>query len=295
MRVLVFGGAGMLGHQVVRSWSGLFEVFATIRGRFEDYSEFAYLDRSRTIDAFDIESTERVGELIAELRPDVIFNAVGIIKQLPTSKNTITTLSVNSIFPHRLAEMAAAFGSRLIAISTDCVFDGKRGMYTESDEPNATDLYGISKRLGEVTGANCLTIRTSIIGPELKTRHSLLEWFLSNSGGRVNGFRKAIYSGFPTVVLADILADIIVNRREMTGLYHLSSEPIDKFELLKLFREAYDIEVGIEPVEDFVIDRSLDSARFRAETGFVPEDWPSMVERMAAADPMHRQIGRKRK
>lgn len=188
---------------------------------------------------------------------------------------------LNAIFPHRLAEIAGITGARLINISTDCVFDGKKGNYNEEDLPDATDVYGKSKNLGEVTGNNCLTLRTSIIGRELQTNHSLVEWFLSNRGKKVKGFVNAVYSGFPTIVLADIIAALIENHKNLSGLYHVSSEPINKYELLRLINEAYQAGVEIEPFDDFRIDRSLDSTKFRKETGIFPADWPEMIKRMA--------------
>ncbi len=294
-KVLIIGGTGMLGHKLVLRWAGRFETYATIRGRIGDRPEYSFLDPARTFEAVEAEPAGRIAGIVRDLAPDVVVNAVGIIKQLPSSKNTIATLTVNSIFPHRLAEIAAQAGARLISVSTDCVFSGGRGMYAESDVPDAADLYGISKRLGEVTGEGCLTVRTSIIGPELVSAHSLLDWFLSNAGRSVRGFRRAIYSGFPTVVLADILGDVIERHPDLSGLYHVSSEPIDKYSLLCLVRDAYGAEIGIEPDDEFAIDRSLDSTRFREETGYRPTAWPLMVEAMAADDPRRGQIGRNRK
>jgi dTDP-4-dehydrorhamnose reductase len=222
----------------------------------------------------------------------VIINAVGIIKQLPSSKNVVKTLSINSIFPHKLVEVADRYSAKLIQISTDCVFDGEKGNYTEEDVSNATDVYGKSKNLGEIVGANCLTLRTSIIGRELQTSHSLVEWFLSSRGKKIKGFSNAIYSGFPTIVLADIIADLIHNHKDLAGLYHVSSEPINKLELLKLLNKAYRAEVEIKPFDDFRIDRSLDSSKFRQETGFSPASWEKMIERMAN-DPTPYQKWRK--
>ncbi|MBV9959025.1 MAG: SDR family NAD(P)-dependent oxidoreductase, partial [Acidobacteria bacterium] len=141
-----------------------------------------------------------------------------------------------------------------------------------------------TKYLGEAKGEGSLTLRTSIIGRELGTAHSLVEWFLSNRGGKVKGFQHAIYSGFPTIVMADIIADLIERHKDLSGLYHVSSEPINKYELLRLMREAYRVEIEIEPETEFRIDRSLDSQKFRAATGFTPDTWPQMIERMAA-DP----------
>jgi len=281
MRILVIGGSGMLGHKLVQAWQNRFDVWTTLKGRFEDYEVFGILEKKKTFDLIDVENFEAVEQVLGNVRPQVIFNAVGIIKQLPTSKNVIKTLTINSIFPHRLAEVAEKMGVRLINISTDCVFDGKKGNYNEEDVSDATDVYGKSKNLGEVTTGNCLTLRTSIIGRELKTSHSLVEWFLSNRGKKVKGFVNAVYTGFPTIILADIIADLIENYENLSGLYHVSSEPINKYELLKLINEAYRADVEIEPFEDFRIDRSLDSTRFRIETGFYPAGWQEMIKRMA--------------
>jgi dTDP-4-dehydrorhamnose reductase len=281
-KVLIIGGKGMLGHKLFQVLAEWFEVYATLHGLFEDVMRFGIFDRAfGNIDVTDIESVEQV---VASVEPDVIINAVGVIKQLPESRDVAQTLAINSIFPHKLAEVAARFSSRLILISTDCVFDGKDGNYNENDTPNALDLYGQSKHFGEVMADNCLTLRTSIIGRELAGSHSLVEWFLSNRGKTVKGFVNAIYSGFPTIVFADIIASLITDHTGMSGLYHVSSEPIDKFTLLTLINEAYSAGIKVKPDEEFRIDRSLDSTRFRGETGFKPPSWEAMIERMAS-DP----------
>jgi dTDP-4-dehydrorhamnose reductase len=281
MKVLVVGGSGMLGHKLVQVWKKRFDVWATLRNNASDYEKFGIFNSRKIIGNVRVEDFSTVEGAIGLVRPEVIFNAVGIIKQLPTSKNVINTLMINSIFPHRLAETAEKSGARLINISTDCVFDGERGNYTETDISNATDVYGKSKNLGEIAGRNCLTLRTSIIGRELGTAHSLVEWFLSNRGKKVKGFVNAIYSGFPTIVLADIIADLIDHQRELNGLYHVSAEPINKYELLRLINEAFRAEIEIEPFTEFRIDRSLDSTKFRNETGFFPESWQKMIQKLA--------------
>jgi dTDP-4-dehydrorhamnose reductase len=284
MRILILGGSGMLGHKLLQAWQERFDVWTTVKNKFSDYGHYEIFDRKKTFELVDAEQPQNIGEVIKKIRPAVIFNAIGIIKQLPSSKNVIKTLTINSILPHRLAEMAEKYDARLINISTDCVFNGKKGNYTEEDPPDAEDVYGKSKNLGEVTGENCLTLRTSIIGRELRTNHSLVEWFLSNRAKQVRGFVNAIYTGFPTIILADIISDLLENHPRLSGLYHLSSEPVNKFELLNLIKAAYKIEIEIEPFEDFRVDRSLDSTKFRQATGFQPLSWPEMIRRMAA-DP----------
>jgi dTDP-4-dehydrorhamnose reductase len=281
MKILIFGGGGMLGHKLVQKWTDKFDVWTTIRGDLQNYENSNLFNKGNTIQDINVENIFSVEKVINDVRPNVIVNAVGLIKQLPTAKNVIKTLSINSIFPHQLADLSQKYKTRLITISTDCVFSGEKGNYTETDVPDAQDLYGKSKNLGEVTTENCLTIRTSIIGREINTAHSLVEWFLSNGGGRVKGFVNAIYSGFPTTIFADILAELIEKHQDLSGLYHISSEPINKYNLLKLIDAAYDARIEIEPDEDFKIDRSLDSTKYRKATGFSPVSWQEMIKLMA--------------
>ena len=287
MKVLVIGGSGMLGHKLVQIWRDRFDVRATVRGKFSDLEAYGFYERERIYEAVNVQDLSSVEAVVESFRPNVIVNAVGIIKQLPTAQNVIKTLQINSIFPHQLAELAARFQARLITISTDCVFDGEKGNYTEDDVTNARDLYGKSKELGEVKTENCLTLRTSIIGRELNTAHSLVEWFLSNEGRAVKGYVNAIYTGFPTFVFADILAYLVENHPRLEGLYQVSSEPIDKYELLKLIRDAYGANIEIEPFEDFKIDRSLNSAKFRHAVNFQPLDWRTMIRQMAADNAVY--------
>lgn len=282
MKVLVLGGSGMLGHKLVQRWRDKFDLWTTLRGKFTDYERFGIFAQDKTVDSLSVLDTHALENAIATIRPDVIFNAVGVVKQVPTAKNAVTTLLINAVLPNQLADIAAKVGARLIQISTDCVFDGARGNYGEDDQPNATDLYGKSKNLGEIVGDNCLTIRTSIIGRELASDHGLLEWAISNRGKSVKGYSNAVFSGFPTIVVADIISTLITDHADLTGLYHVSSEPINKFDLLSLMNTAYDLRLTIERFEDFSIDRSLDSTRFREKTGFVPEAWSDMVDRMAS-------------
>jgi dTDP-4-dehydrorhamnose reductase len=297
MKVLIFGGTGMLGHKLLQRWRGKFDVRATIRAKDASrYVEAGLFESGEIISSVEIEQIDSVRNAVEKFQPAAILNCVGIIKQIPDSKNVVKSLTVNAIFPHQLTEIAKEIDARLITISTDCVFSGRKGNYAEEDAPDAADLYGKSKNLGEVTGEkNCLTIRTSIIGREAETSHSLVEWFLSNrgGGGKVKGFTRAIYSGFPTIILAEILADLLVNHPDLNGLYHVSSEPIDKFRLLQMIRDAYKADIEIEPFEEFQIDRSLDSTRFRKATGFQPENWKEMIIKMAADPTPYEQIRKK--
>jgi dTDP-4-dehydrorhamnose reductase len=289
MKVLVVGGSGMLGHKLVQVLSESFDVSTTIRGSLQKYEKFELFRRQQTFENINVENIDSVKGVVEAVKPNVLINAIGVIKQIPTAKDTIKTLTINSIFPHRLAELAREFQFRLINIGTDCVFSGNKGNYVETDVPDASDLYGKSKQLGEVTAENCLTLRTSIIGRELFTAHSLVEWFLSNRDGTVKGYRKAVFSGFPTIVLAEILANIIENHPTLEGLYHVSSQPINKHDLLNLIKKFYRLEIEIEPFDDFQIDRSLDSTKFRRATGFEPSDWSDMIERMAEDNALYQK------
>ncbi len=241
MKILIIGGSGMLGHKLVQVLSGNFDVWTTIRAKSNIFDEFKIFDRVRTYENINVENIDEIEKIITTIEPDVVINAVGIIKQSAASKDIVQTLTINSIFPHRLAEITKKYDARLISFSTDCVFSGKKGNYKEEDLADAVDLYGRSKNLGEVMANNCLTLRTSIIGRELFSAKSLVEWFLSNRGKQVKGYVNAIFSGFPTIVISEIIADLIVKHKNLQGLYHLSSEPINKFDLLNLLKREYKI------------------------------------------------------
>jgi dTDP-4-dehydrorhamnose reductase len=281
MRVLILGAAGMLGHKLWQVYRERFETWGTVRSSYAAYAKYDLFEPERLLSGVDALNLDTVVAALAEVQPDVVVNCIGIIKQLPTAKDPIISLSVNSLFPHRLASLCQVAGARLIHISTDCVFSGRRGMYDEEDVTDAEDLYGRTKLLGEVNSAGCLTLRTSIIGRELGTCSGLVEWFLSNQGGMVRGFSRAIYSGFTTLALARVIAGVLEHHPTLSGLYHVSSEPIDKYHLLRLLRDAYDLPIDIEPYPEVQIDRSLDSSRFRALTGFQPPAWPDMLRQMA--------------
>lgn len=284
MRALVLGGTGMAGHKVFQVFRRRFDTWATAQSMHWPSSSCDLFDRDRLICGVDAFRMDSVARVMAEVKPDAVINCIGIIKHLKAAKDPITSLEVNSLFPHRLANLCRACGARLIHMSTDCVFAGSKGMYTEDDPSDAGDLYGRSKFLGEVDGPGCLTIRTSIIGRELRTSNGLVEWFLGNKGGKVRGFRRAIFTGYPTRVLAEIMADVLENHAGLNGVYQVSSQPINKYDLLCMLNEAFELGIEIEPDDDFACDRSLDSSRFREATGFQPPSWTEMVRDMAG-DP----------
>ncbi len=284
----------MLGHKLIQILGANFEIYTLIRGDFRRLENFGLLKSERIFDNTDVENFPSVEKIIGKLKPDFIVNAAGIIKQSAESLNAAKTIEVNSVFPQKLAQLAERYEFKLINISTDCVFNGKKGNYTEKDIADAEDLYGKSKFLGEPRRTNCLTLRTSIIGRELFTGHSLVEWFLSNAHGEIQGFVNAFFNGFPTVVLADIICEIIEKQQRLEGVYHISSDPISKYDLLSIIKERYKLDIEIKPFEDFYIDRSLDSTKFRKQTGFSALSWKEMIGKMAE-DPTPYTEWRKQK
>lgn len=281
-RILILGGTGMLGHLLLQYLSAYpeYDVYATARSLSGLQKHFPddLLARFRP-DSVDVHYFDSVIRALASVQPDVVINCIGIIKQLPLADDPLTAITVNALLPHRISLISRAAGARLIHISTDCIFDGKKGMYTENDQSNAEDLYGRTKFLGEVSYPHCVTLRTSIIGHELKGGYGLVEWFLAQTQ-KVRGFRKTIYSGFPTTELARIIHDYVLPNPELSGIYHVSSEPISKYDLLRLIAERYGKEIEIEPYNNFVQDRSLDSTIFRKATGYQPPSWDELVAMM---------------
>jgi dTDP-4-dehydrorhamnose reductase len=287
MRVLVLGGGGMLGHKVFQVLSQRFDVYAAFRnlgGLWTRYPMYESAERSRTMGGVDVMNLDSVMRVFVQAKPDVVINCIGIIKQIKEAHDPIISIVLNSLFPHRLAELCAATGARMFHMSTDCVFSGRKGNYSEGDTPDAEDLYGRSKLLGEVNRPGCLTIRTSIFGRDFAKQSALLEWFLSNRGSRVRGYVNAIYTGFPTQVLAGIMGDLIEDYPDLSGLFQVASTPISKYDLLVKIRDAMKLDIEIEPDTDFVCDRSLNAPRFLAETGYHIPDWDTMIAELAQDD-----------
>ncbi|MFC1678623.1 dTDP-4-dehydrorhamnose reductase family protein [Elusimicrobiota bacterium] len=284
MRSLILGATGMLGHAIWLNLAQNHTAHGTIRGTLGELtgkcSIFSRTD-ARIIDEVDVLRDEDINKALNEARPDVVINCVGVVKQLPAANIAMPSISLNSLYPHRLAKICGSRRIRLIHVSTDCVFSGIKGGYVEGDMADASDLYGRTKYLGEVSGTGCLTIRTSIVGRQLSGQTGLLEWFLSKKGTKVAGYRKAIFSGLTTYALAEIIKALALEHPNLSGLYHVSSEPINKHDLLIMLADAMNLDTEVVPDDGFVIDRSLDSARFWTETGIPVPNWHAMSTDLA--------------
>ena len=280
IKVLVLGASGMLGNAVLRllAQSAGYEVVGSARSTSALRLLPADLS-DRVICGVDVEHVDSLISLFSKVQPDVVINCIGLVKQLAEADDPLVAIPINSLLPHRLARLCGAAGARLVHMSTDCIFSGAKGMYTEADMSDAKDLYGRSKYLGEVDYPHAITLRTSIIGHELNGGHSLVGWFLAQQGS-VKGFRRAIFSGLPTVELARVIRDHVIPHPELHGVHHVSADPINKFDLLTLISIIYGKKINIGKDEKFIIDRSLDSTRFREATGYQPQPWPELVRRM---------------
>lgn len=284
MRILVLGASGMLGSAAFRGLTDApgVEAFATARGDgVRRY--FAARLQASLITGVDVLDTDAILDVLDRVRPDVVLNCVGVVKQRGSANDPLAALPLNALLPHRLARATALARVRLVHISTDCVFRGTIGNYTETMTPDADDLYGRSKLLGEVDYPHAVTLRTSIIGRELGTRNGLVEWFLGATG-TVHGFARAIFSGMPTDELVRVIVNHVLPNPELTGIWHVSTTPISKLDLLILLREAYALTTAIEPDGALVLDRSLDSSRFRSATGYTPPTWPALIESMRVCE-----------
>ncbi len=289
-RVLVLGGTGMLGHVLWRTCAERFDAYAAIRADEVPGPAAALLDPERAVTGVRLEEPRSVARALDESGADAVVNCIGVVKQ--AVDDPAVTIRANALFPHQLALACRERGARLVHVSTDCVFSGRKGGYAEADLPDPGDLYGRSKLLGEVTTPGALTIRTSMIGREIATNHGLLEWFLAQAGCTVRGFTRAVFSGPTTPVLSRAIADVLERDVSLEGLRHLSAAPIAKHELLLLLRDAFEVDVEIEPDDRVVIDRSLDSTAFRGATGWSAPSWEEMVGELAATDEPNANVRR---
>ncbi|MEX0958143.1 MAG: SDR family oxidoreductase [Burkholderiales bacterium] len=281
MRILILGGDGMLGHRLLRHLQPRHDVRVTLRQNLQAYAAFGLFRHDNAYPGVDVRNMDQLMEAVADFEPDAFVNCVGIVKQRDEAKASLPSIQINALLPHRLALAARATRCRLVHLSTDCVFSGRKGGYTEDDITDAEDLYGRSKLLGEVAEPGCITLRTSIIGPELSRKTGLLEWFTAQRGKQVQGFRRAIYSGFTTLEMSRIIEKLLVEHPQASGLYHVSSEPISKYDLLQKVNAVLKLGTTIEPQDEFICDRSLDSSRFRKEFRYRPPSWDEMISELA--------------
>jgi dTDP-4-dehydrorhamnose reductase len=271
----------MLGHEAIRMLAPDFEVWGSCR-RPEELPDLG-IPTERLLGGLDATRPHSAFELIARVQPYLVLNAVGIVKQRDDAKASIPSIQVNSLWPHLLADACAQHGARMVHVSTDCVFSGSRGMYTEDDVPDAFDLYGRSKLLGEVTDyQNVVTLRTSIIGWQIEAPTGLVGWFATHRDEPLKGYAKAVFSGLTTRALTEVVRDVVMPDATLTGLWHVSVDPIDKYTLLTRLAEHLCWEVDITPVAEPIVDRTLDSSRFRARTDWTPPSWDELLDGLAS-------------
>ena len=280
MKILVLGAGGMIGHAMFRKLteSKQLEVWGTLRSSSHK-QHFNDLIKSRVIVSGDIEHRETLPRIFSTVNPEVVINCIGLTKHRPTSRDSIFSITMNALFPHRLSDQCAAARARLIHVSTDCVFSGSRGNYSEIDTPDASDIYGRTKQLGEVDYPHAVTLRTSTIGHELKSEYGLLNWFLAQKGN-CKGFARAKFSGLTNIEFACVVRDYVITNPNLRGVYHVGGESINKYDLLCMIANIYGSTNIVMRDEEFVIDRSLDSSRFNVATGYLAPKWQEMIEHM---------------
>lgn len=282
MKILVVGSSGMIGSTVLRvlSENNDSDVFGSIRDenckRF-----FSESIAARLVAGVDVEQTDHLVKLLDQIRPDVVVNCAGLTKHKPEADDPLVSIPINTLMPHRLAGLCKLVGARLIHVSTDCVFSGAKGRYVEDDFADARDVYGKSKALGELHYPHTVTLRTSTIGHELQSQYGLLDWFLAQEG-RCKGYSRAIFSGLPTVVFAQIIRDFVIPNLALSGLYHIAAKPINKLDLLGLIADVYAKQIDIIPDDKLILDRSLDAQRFQLATGYIAPEWPELISTMHA-------------
>ncbi len=280
-KVLILGCTGMLGHVLFTQLSlqsdlDIYATARTVSGLSRWFPTGLLKKIHKGVNADNFDTIERT---FASIQPDIAINCIGLIKQLPIASDPLSAITINALLPHRISMLCRSANTKMIHVSTDCVFNGAKGNYTEQDPSDARDLYGRSKFLGEVEYPHCITLRTSIVGHELKGKLGLIEWFLAQES-KVRGYTHAIYSGFPTIELARIITDYVIPNHNLKGMYHVSSEAISKYDLLKIVSKRYTKEIEIEPYHDLYEDRSLDSSVFHRITDYTPPAWPELVNRM---------------
>lgn len=274
------GATGLIGSYIFRYLSSNtpHKVFGSIRNP-EDIGYFPDRYRPHLYPNINVENMAEVSDIFEQVEPEIVINCIGLTKHIPESSDPIKMIELNAMWPHKLAKLCSDYAAKLIHISTDCVFSGTKGNYSELDVPDSSDLYGRTKILGEVDYGGHLTLRTSTIGHELHTKYGLLEWFLAQEKECL-GFSRAIFSGLPSMVFSEVIRDFVLPNTQLRGLYQVSADPINKYDLLKLIANIYGKKIEIKLDREFTIDRSLNYEKFKAATGYTPSAWPDLIETM---------------
>jgi dTDP-4-dehydrorhamnose reductase len=291
MRILILGASGLIGHKLLQELSMDFEVFGTLHKSKDSYGNISLFSGHNIIDNVNVAEFEVLKGILYAVNPDIILNCVGITKRKDEINDSFTALTINSVFPHQLANWAKNKGKRIIHFSTDCVFDGKVGNYDETSLTTAEDIYGRTKALGEIRYDHTLTIRSSFIGQELFGKTELLEWFLSQKGKQIKGFKNTLYSGVSTIFMARAVIKIIINYPNLSGLYNLAPEKaISKYDLICIAREAYDINVDIISDEEHVHLPTLDGSKLRNEICLTIPSWQEMMIELSSAKDFYLNV-----
>lgn len=282
MRIVILGGGGMLGHKM---WQGLAahfkDTYVTLRKAKTYYDKTGLFKNNQVIDNLDLADIKKLNNVLDELNPDVIVNCAGVTIRSKEGENVIASININALLPHYLLNWCKKKSARVIHFSTVCVFDGATGGYVEESLPNAQDLYGRTKMLGDLLDEQAITLRSSFIGREIEGKAELLEWFLSQRSKQIKGYRQAIFTGVTTKVMVDITKDLIQEFPKLSGLFHIASEKLSKYELLLLMKEAFRINIDIAPDDNFICKRDLVDTKFKETTGFLCPTWKDMMADIA--------------
>ena len=275
MKILILGGDGMIGHKMVQVLGAQnHEIVISVREK-RDLSLKSFSSKSKVF--FNDFIKDNALNFLDKVNPDVIINAIGVTIRRGVNDHVSNSIYINSYFPHQLANWAGIHNKRLIHFSTDCVFSGSEGSYSEDATPNASDYYGKTKGLGEVLSKNALTLRSSMIGPELFNKTELFEWVINNKEKEINGFSRVIYSGVTTVYMARLVADLIENHKDLSGIYNIASNPISKFELLHLINDNFDLGLVINKDQSIISNKTLDPSKIDNELGIKSPSWNELI------------------
>lgn len=291
MKILILGVSGLIGHKLLQELSVDHEVFGTLHKTKAQYNNLALFADSTIIEGIDVLKFEKLTEILQVIDPDVLLNCVGITKRKITQNNTLEVIETNAVFPHKLAYWAKNNNKRVIHFSTDCVFNGKEGDYSEESLTTAEDLYGRTKALGEIRYDHTLTIRSSFIGQELFDRTELLDWVLAQDGKQIKGFKNALYSGVSINFMAKTVNDIIINHTKLNSLYQLAPDvPISKYDLICSVKKAFGLDIDVTLETDYVHRPTLNAAKLKNEIGIKVPSWEEMMEELANNKNFYKRI-----